>query len=258
MINQIKKLSDLYLKQSKHSSYQKVHPEIEKFLYSIGNIEGKYEAQRQLVIESAISFEEKSVLEIGCNTGYFTIAAAMNGASIIDAYEGNAEHCEFIKTASELITNGKTIRTHNKYYIPSQDTHSKYDICIFLNVLHHLGEDYLNENENIEKAKDEMIQYLTDLSFKTNTLIFQMGFNWKGNKHLPLFQYGAKHELISFVKDAIKNNYHLEKILCPISKVGDYREYLKENLNTERNNEIGEFLNRPFFIMTSKNHKNGH
>lgn len=254
MTDKTKNLSDLYLKKSKHSSYQKIHPVVEKFLPNIELIHGKYEAERQLLIEKSVDFKGKTVLEIGCNTGYFTAAAALNEALAIDAYEGNAEHCQFIEITRTLIPNGQAINVHNEYYIPSNKTDLKYDICIFLNVLHHLGDDFLGNEKNIRSAKKEMAQYLTELSFKANTLIFQMGFNWKGNKQLPLFQNGEKHELISFIEESTNKNYYLEKIFCSTSKDGEYMEYLDSNLNTTRNNEIGEFLNRPLFILRSKNH----
>lgn len=253
MTDKTKNLSDLYLKKSKHSSYQKIHPVVEKFLPNIEHIHGKYEAERQLLIEQTVDFKGKTVLEIGCNTGYFTAAAALNEALAIDAYEGNAEHCQFIEITRTLIPNGQAIHVHNEYYVPSNKTSLKYDICIFLNVLHHLGDDFLENEKNVDNAKKKMAQYLKELSFKANTLIFQMGFNWKGNKQLPLFKNGEKHELISFIEDSTKENYYLERILCPTSKQGNYIEYLHTNSNTSRDDDIGEFLNRPFFVLQSKN-----
>ena len=48
------------------------------------------------------------------------------------------------------------------------------------NVLHHLGDDYGNNEISLNKAKKEMILTINRLADKASVIVFQIGLNWKG------------------------------------------------------------------------------
>ena len=82
-------------------------------------------------------------------------------------------------------------------------------------------------------------------------MVFQLGFNWKGNRNLGLFENGSKVELIDFIAEGVKNYWTIEKIGIA-EAANNSIEYcdLNDN-NIIRNDKIGEFLNRPIFILKS-------
>jgi len=252
MDSNIKQLNALYNIKSKHSSYQKIHPSVAILIENELVTQGKNEDQRQKYLTQHINFENKTVLEIGCNTGYFTIASVMNGAKKVDAYEGNNAHCEFLRIASKALSIHEKINVYNEYFDPSYPPDKKHDICIFFNVLHHLGDDFQNTSQNIDQAKEQMKTYLNLLSRHTDTLILQMGFNWKGDNNNPLFRKGEKKNMISFIKETTGKYFYIDNISCPKDEKAVYLDFSNENNNTERDDTLGEFLNRPIFILRTR------
>ena len=133
----------------------------------------------------------------------------------------------------------------------SEDTR-KYDVVFLLNVLHHLGDDYGDKTLSIDMAKELMITQLNTMVNKTSYIVFQLGFNWKGNRNICLFNNGTKAEMIDFIKTGTKNFWDIIDIgIAEGSK--QHTEYFDVNkINIERKDSLGEFLNRPLFIMKSK------
>ena len=127
----------------------------------------------------------------------------------------------------------------------------KYDLVLLLNVLHHVGDDYGDKELLMGKAKENIIKQLNSLAKIAGTLVFQMGFNWKGNIQQCLFENGTKEEMISFIKEGTKDYWRILKIGIAELKNGtiEYCDLSKENIC--RWDHLGEFLNRPIFIMES-------
>ena len=111
-------LTDLYLNSSKHSDYQELHPSVKELL----DIEGptvvkRHEAARMEFFKSYISFSDKDILDIGGNTGYFTLDALSAGARSVDFYEGNGEHAEFVKRVGKELGLNSSLNVYNEYYL---------------------------------------------------------------------------------------------------------------------------------------------
>ena len=127
-----------------------------------------------------------------------------------------------------------------------------YDVVLLLNVLHHLGDDYGDQSFSLTKAKENIIKQLNSMAAKADLMIFQMGFNWKGDTNTCLFENGTKEELISFIEAGIKDHWVVLEIAVA-EREGELITYKKLNdKNIERDNSLGEFLNRPVFILKSK------
>ena len=251
MNSELTELLNLYDVKSKHSNYQILPNQLinilpEKDIQTLS----RHESERKEFISKHINFTQKSILDIGGNSGYFCFESIAEGAQKATLFEGNKEHCEFVELASKAVGLNQKINVVNQYYDFNHDDESKcYDAVFLLNVLHHIGDDYGQGNTNIEKSKELITQQLKSMRRVTPRLIFQLGFNLHGNTSQCLFEHGSKSEMIDFIKQSCKNHWHIESIGIA-QKNNNKITYEEINSNNiERDDSLGEFLNRPIFIL---------
>ncbi|MCB0752603.1 MAG: hypothetical protein KDC52_14120 [Ignavibacteriae bacterium] len=80
-------------------------------------------------------------------------------------------------------------------------------------------------------------------------LVIQIGFNWKGDIRFPLFENGTKGEMINYLKSNISKKWEISKIGIA-EQIENKIEYKSlSNNNIVRNDRLGEFLNRPLFVL---------
>lgn len=242
-------LLKLYKKSSKHSNYQTLNDEILGAL-GIGKSEvgSKYEKQRFDYIIEHTEIKDKSVLDIGGNTGYFTFESIKSGCSYVDYYEGNKSHAEFVNIAKDIYDSAK-VNVFSDYFAFDGE-HKAYDVILCLNVVHHLGDDF-SIADNMNEAKQKIKKAIQDMSSYGETLVFQMGFNWKGDREHCLFENGSKKEMEAFIEDAIDGYWEILNTGVAEKKDDTIVYCEKTEENNLRNDELGEFLNRPIFIMKS-------
>jgi len=254
-MNNIEKLKNLYLGKSKHSNYQILTQRLANLIEPSNlNVKTRYERERLKYILKNINIKNKRVLDIGGNTGYFSFELLDLGAKHVYYYEGNKEHTEFVKLASKILELEKNITVFNKYFSFDNKFNLKgIDIILLLNVLHHIGDDYGDPQISIDSAKAQILTQINSLSEKTTTLIFQMGFNWKGNRDLGLFPNGSKKEMIEFISEGVNDNWEIINIGIPHENAGEIEYQNVNENNLIRRDDLGEFLNRPLFILKSKN-----
>lgn len=254
MEQNIERLKQLYANASKHSNYQILAENLSK---AIGNndivVKSRYERERLNYILSQLQPNGKRILDVGGNTGFFTFEMLNAGASSVVLIEGNKEHAEFVEEASKLLGYDSKLKIINKYlsFDNELDTES-FDVILLLNVLHHVGDDYGDKNISVEKAKQKIIESINIMADKTRYMIFQLGFCWKGNRNLLLFENGTKKEMIDFITAGISDSWEIINIA--VAETIDGRIIYKElnNINILRNDSLGEFLNRPLFLLKSK------
>lgn len=210
-----------------------------------------YEKERMTYIRSKVEFRNKSILDIGCNVGYFLFGALDDGATSVTGYEGKVLCNEFVENAVKLLGEENRFRLFREYFDFSTQS-EKYDVVILLNVLHHVGADYGDESLTMDEAKVKIIEQINSLSESTSILIYQMGFNWQGNIKTCLFEHGTKGEMIDYLKEGTKN--HWETLAIGVPERHDGRVVYKDldEKNISRDDSLGEFLNRPLFILKSK------
>lgn len=245
-------LKSLYMKTSKHSNYQ-ILPTLLRDIVDITDLEVKsrYEEERFNYILKNVNIEGKRVLDIGGNSGYFTFESYCAGASMVDYYEGNPAHAEFVEESKKVLGIQKNLNVHPEYFSFSGSDQKIYDIVFCLNVVHHLGDDF-GEETNIAEAKKKMLLCINSMAKMTDILIFQMGYNWCGNVANGLFEGGTKQEMEAYLQDGVKDCWEIVKI--GMAEKGDGKiQYMDKNeRNSLREDSLGEFLNRPIFILKSK------
>lgn len=246
-------LIELYERTSKHAHYQ-IMPKVLSSLIRSDDITVKtrYEKERLDYILDNIQVAGKTVLDIGGNTGFFSFEMLDHGSSHVDYVEGNADHCKFVQKAVDYLQWNDKFTVRNQYYTFNAHTGERYDIALLLNVLHHIGDDYGNDVLNIQEARKSILEQLNSMADISELLVFQLGFNWKGNRNIGLFQNGAKKEMIDFITQGIQSNWDVVSIAVPEKSESEivYRELNDKNIIRE--DSLGEFLNRPLFILKSK------
>ncbi len=248
----ISQLKLLFSSNSKHGAYQQMPELLVPFLGDLLNTPSCDEQARRFYVEEKIDFVNKNVLDIGANIGYFSFAAVQNKARHITAYEGNLEHAEFIKLAAAFLNLEDKLIVKSTYYPFIEKELTPFDITFLFNVLHHLGDDYGERFtfRDLTKIHAAILKQLNLMAFNSKTLLFQLGFNWQGNKNFPLFTHGTKKEQIQFITNGTSDYWDIQHI-------GVYEPLQKKYVTLNENNVaridlIGEFLNRPIFIMQSK------
>lgn len=240
----------LYNKLSKHSNYQVLASCLESYLPVI-EVTSRFEKERLSFINSVLSFEDKKVIDIGGNTGFFSMEAIVQKAKEVTYIEGNVTHSDFVREASSFLGFNQNIKVVNQYLDFKSDLQERFDIGFLLNVLHHLGDDY-GAAANQQEVLENIYTSLKSLAFNVKILIFQLGFNWKGNIEYPLFENGTKVEVIDFIRSSLSEYYNIKEIGVA-EKKGNHIFYNDlSNLNVQRDDSLGEFLNRPLFILESK------
>lgn len=244
-------LKDLYLQRSKHASYQLVHPLIAPHASGAdGLVSGKLEVERQAYFDRALPLLGARVLDIGANTGYFSFGALQSGAKHVTCFEGNAEHAAFVAHAAEMAGLSERLSMHAAYFDFFKPVTQTYDVSYCLNVLHHLGDDFGDASLSMDDARAQMLRALNGMAALTRTLVLQLGFNWKGDVRYPLFEGGEKAALIDFVAQGSADHWVIEEVTVPHPTSKVYEPISEDNL--PRNNQIGEFMNRPLFKLRSR------
>jgi len=251
--DKLNKLRSLYSEVSKHSNYQILPNSLLSIMESNDmEIDSRYESERLKYILKSINVSDRSILDVGGNTGFFTFELIAKGAKTIHYYEGNAQHAEFVSMAAEALKlKDKIIITNEYLSFDKKQLNKKFDIVLLLNVLHHYGDDYGNNHISIEEAREEILQQLNSLSATTKYLVLQLGFNWKGNRDCCLFEHGTKLEVIEYISNGIQDHWEIE-VIGIAEKSNNLLQYVELNdQNKKRNDSLGEFLNRPIIILKS-------
>ncbi len=245
------KLKELYENVSKHSSYQ-ILPDILLDLVDENelNIKSRFEKERLEYIKSNIEISNQTVVDVGGNSGYFTFEMLSAGAKRVKYFEGNKAHADFVQLAAGILNADVEVSNAYLQFDNSSDL-TKSDIVLLLNVVHHFGDDFGDSELAKTEAKLEMKNCLNYFADKTHIMVFQMGYCWKGDTSKLLFQGGSKQEMISFVENAAEGFWKIKSI--GIAEEIDGRTTYKnlDSTNIKRDDSLGEFRNRPLFILES-------
>ncbi len=245
----IMELIALYEQTSKHSNYQTLPPQLQNVIPE-GKLHTRtrYEKERMDYITKKLDLRNAVFCDIGCNCGYFSFEALRMGAEKGVLYEGNQAHAEFVKIASEILNCEERLTVIPEYFTFGQNEAAAYDVGFLLNVLHHVGDDY-GTVKSMEDAKRHILKELNSMASCIKKLVFQMGFNWMGDRNQCLFADGTKEEMIRWLEKGSEGVWSIGAIGVAVQTEDgvSYRDLNEENI--ARMDELGEFLNRPVFIM---------
>lgn len=184
------KLHELYADQSKHSVYQNIPVFVRDALGYAETINERWrgDSTRWEYMRDCLDFSDQSVLDVGANTGFFTLSLAYKYPdSIFTALEGNANHAEFIRLVATQFAM-ENVRILTQYLdFAALDSLGKYDTIVLYNVLHHAGADFDSDLvPSKEDLFDYLVRYMSKLGEHCNRTVYQMGYNWGGNKQHPV------------------------------------------------------------------------
>jgi SAM-dependent methyltransferase len=184
------RLGELYSDSSKHSVYQSIPTFIQDSLNYRESINERWrgDSARWAYLHKYLDLNNRSILDIGANTGFFTLSLAhMYPESTCTALEGNANHAEFIELVKAHYQMSNVRVLHRYLDFAGLDKLGTYDTVLLFNVLHHAGVDF---DEPLIPSRDDLyaylVRYLTKLRNHCDQLLFQMGYNWGGNKQQPI------------------------------------------------------------------------
>lgn len=249
----IVELKRLYGRESKHSNYQILSNRLSSIIGKDQvDVHSRYERERFDYMLDKISIKGKSILDIGGNSGFFTFESIESGAGKVHYFEGNKAHADFVKLAAEVLGCSIYIKITNDYYNFKANGLDGYDIVFLLNIIHHIGDDYDADVSSVDVAKRLMMKQLNSIAEKSDLLVFQLGFNWKGNRNKCLFEKGTKKELIEFITGSTAGVWEIMHVGIPVRRNGSVVYADLDDINIARDDSLGEFLNRPLFIMRSR------
>ncbi len=248
------RLIELYHNTSKHSNYQVLASRLQKLLGpNEFEINSRWESERLAYINQHVDVAGKVVGDIGGNTGYFTFELIDRVPKEVFYFEGNEHHAKFVSEAAEQLELSERIHVTHEYFLFEKDSPSlkhRVDILLLLNVLHHVGDDYGDPAISVERGLENIASSLRNIAICCQQLVFQLGFNWKGDRNSCLFEQGTKSELIDFVRSSVAGVWHVDRIGIPV-KIANQIVY--QDLNSDnivRDDSLGEFLNRPLFVLS--------
>lgn len=246
-------LAALYNRASKHSNYQVLARRVQALLGEQGlSVVSRHERERLAWIAQQVDFTDQQVVDIGGNTGFFSFEALDLGAAKVTYCEGNAEHCAFVRQAAEMLGEQSRLQVQPGYVDFNGHWPGRVGVMLLLNVLHHIGDDYGDSNLAQERALEHVANTLRALAGNVSTLVFQLGFNWKGDRHLPLFSEGTKAQMIGFIEQVVAGYWEIQAIGVAQSLPTGGVEYAALSAqNLPRADALGEFLNRPLFVLRS-------
>lgn len=250
-------LQRLYADSSRHSMYQHVPDFVSTELDYTESIDEGWRGDRArlaFLLETRVPEKGETWVDFGANTGFFSLSLAHDHPhTSFVAIEANANHARFIERIAQHfgMRNVEVIR--RAVGLRELGTLPHADCLLHLNVLHHAGHDF---DADLVPDKRRFASYAQDyfarLADRADTLLFQLGFNWQGDVHRGLFPNGTKREVIDFVTRATGAHWRIARVGVAERPAGGIRYADVDAANVERDDALGEFLNRPLFILHTR------
>jgi hypothetical protein len=271
------KLDSLYHDQTKHAVYQDVPDFVREALgYAVAtNEQWRGVGSRWEYMRTHLDFTHERVLDVGANTGFFTLSLAKaHPTAVCTALEGNSNHAEFIQEVAAHF-NLHNVRILRQYLdFASLEQLGLYDTVLLNNVLHHAGVDFdRGLVQTRQKLFDYLVDYLGKLKNHCRRLVFQMGYNWGGNKQQPVVALADDPGKCLYVSRALRQaGWNLAALALPYRIDGrmpvEHRDAPKDVVDAANAGdevllrkrieqtldpavpEFSEFYRRPIFVCT--------
>ncbi len=184
-------LRQFYNDQSKHARYQSIPAFVQEALGYQEQLDDLWRSDkpRYRYLEDfleRISFT--SVMDVGANTGYFSLSLAHRFPRVtVYAVEMHANHVQFMQLISRHFHLPNLKIVQKPLLLENAEIFPSADVLLLFNVLHHAGVDF-DQGAVTSPADFESyaVPYLSHLIRKFTYLVFQMGYNWGGDKRRPI------------------------------------------------------------------------
>lgn len=210
-------LQELYAETSKHGQYQTLPAKLADALglqFEV-NEEWRGDRPRYRIIRDYVAASGcRSLLDVGANTGFFALSLAgdIQGLSVT-ACELNKTHARIIELLAEV----------GGYHVPVTDQPADaehvdrfghFDCALHLNILHHAGHDFDGTLVRDRSAfRAYAVDYLGRFRSTADRMVFQMGYNWRGDKTLPLVGRDDQAGKVRFTLDLFNaSGWHVEGV----------------------------------------------
>ncbi len=215
-------LINLLTTNAKHGNYQQIPPILLDKIPELKKLQKnsiRLDEQRYEWFSEKLDFKNKNVLDIGANTGYFSIRLSTEKDAQVIAYEPFEKHYKAIVEIKNFLSLPDNKLKVEKKGIAINDIEKlpNVDIILFFNVIQHAGEDFDSDKvKNINQWYNYAVEYLQKLAQKANYIVFQMGYSWLGHNGV----FCPENQIIEFTlklfKDAKLQIKHFAVIKNPL------------------------------------------
>jgi len=204
------RLRDLYAETSKHGQYQTLPAKLADALDLQFEVNEEWRGDRPrypLIRDFVAANGCRTVLDVGANTGFFALSLAGDVPGLkVTACELNKTHARIIELLAEVggyelpVTDRPADAEH-------VDRFGHFDCALHLNILHHAGHDFdgaLVPDRTAFQAY--AVDYLKRFRTTAERMVFQMGYNWRGDKTLPLIERDDQAGKVRFTLDLFERS----------------------------------------------------
>lgn len=170
--------------RGKHTDYQRLPDFLPQHVKDCIPVTSMHlEKERLDWMLERVDFREKRVIEIGANSGYFSLMLARTQKARVDAYEPFPAHAEFTRVLAQVCGLQTAVSVHEEpVTLESISRLPTVDVLIFLNVIHHAGFDFDDGSHATDKEQWWRFasDYLSRLKAVSDIMVFQMGYTLGG------------------------------------------------------------------------------
>lgn len=197
-------LLDLWHSTGKHGVYQQLPHFLSRDFGGIeAPIDERWRGDRSRLdyLRTRLDFKGLRVVDIGANTGFFSLTLAHDDQAQVTAVEPDPANRDFLKAVGRHYGLENLAVADTPVTLETVDSLPASDLVLLLNVLHHAGEDFDSTwVRSPEALQDYMAGYLGQLAQITRRLVFQLGYNWRGNKATPILPVRHPFEMIDYLR----------------------------------------------------------
>ncbi|MGC3983327.1 MAG: class I SAM-dependent methyltransferase [Pseudorhodoferax sp.] len=183
-------LLDLWHSTGKHGVYQQLPAFLVRDFGVTAPVDERWRGDRTRLdyLRTRIDFHGLRVVDIGANTGFFSLTLAHDDAAQVTAVEPDPANSAFLRAVAQHYGLGQMQTSSTPVTLDTVAALPASDLVLLLNVLHHAGDDFDRRHVPEPGALAAyMTEYLSRLARTTERMVFQLGYNWCGNKATPVF-----------------------------------------------------------------------
>lgn len=281
-MNVIERLKNLYAGGNKHDNYQNLPAFVQDELGFNVVIDENWRgdtARYDFFLKELNFNPNETVIDVGANTGFFSLSLANKYPQTkFIAFELNNLHVNFIREIATYFKMANMTAERLSVDFEGVQKIVNCDCILHFNVLHHAGVDFdKGMIKDLDDYFEYAVKYLTVLSEKSNKMVFQMGYNWGGNKLQPIVALQDDVEKLLYSLRLFKTAGWEIKEIAHCNRINNILGYYKmpadilngllqstSNLSKKPTEdlvnyvasknpaELSEFYRRPIFILETK------